>query len=83
MMDKIIEPGDIARAYDFGPTAKRKDSVLTSPVSLFRREDALSRDDARRALGLDLDRPTALARARCPIPTPLLVARMIVGFSLM
>jgi UDP-N-acetylglucosamine:LPS N-acetylglucosamine transferase len=62
MMDKIIEPGDIARAYDFGPTAKRKDSVLTAPVSLFRREDGLSRDDARRVLGLDLDRPTALVQ---------------------
>lgn len=62
MMDRIIEPGDIARAYDFGPTAKRKDSVLTSPVSLFRKEDALSRDDARRALGLDLDRPVALVQ---------------------
>lgn len=62
MMDKVIEPGDIARAYDFGPTAKRKDSVLTSPVSLFRKEDAMSRDDARRALGLDLDRPTVLVQ---------------------
>jgi UDP-N-acetylglucosamine:LPS N-acetylglucosamine transferase len=62
MMDKIIEPGDIARAYDFGPTAKRKDSVLTSPVSLFRKQDAMSRDDARRALGLDLNRPTALVQ---------------------
>ena len=27
-------------------------------------------------------RAIALARARCPIPTPLLVARMIVGFSI-
>jgi len=62
MMDKVIEPGDIARAYDFGPTAKRKDSVLTSPVSLFRKEDAMSRDDARRALGLDLNRPTVLVQ---------------------
>ena len=62
MMDKIIEPGDIARAYDFGPTSKRKDSVLTSPVSLFRKEDAMSRDDARRALGLDLNRPTVLVQ---------------------
>lgn len=62
MMDRIIEPGDIAREYDFGPTAKRKDSVLTSPVSLFRKDDALSRDDARRALGLDLDRPAALVQ---------------------
>jgi len=62
MMDVIIEPGDIARAYDFGPTSKRKDAVLTSPVSLFRKEDALSRDDARRALGLDLNRPVALVQ---------------------
>jgi UDP-N-acetylglucosamine:LPS N-acetylglucosamine transferase len=62
MMDKVIEPGDIARAYDFGPTATRKDSVLTAPVSLFRREDAMTRDNARRALGLDLNRPTALVQ---------------------
>lgn len=62
MMDLIIEPGDIARAYDFGPTSKRSDAVLTSPVSLFRKEDAMSRDDARRALGLDLNRPTVLVQ---------------------
>ncbi len=24
MMDQVIEPGDIARSYDFGPTSKRK-----------------------------------------------------------
>lgn len=62
MMDKVIEPGDIARAYDFGPTSQRKDSVLTSPVSLFRKEDAMSRDEARRALGLDLNRPAVLVQ---------------------
>lgn len=62
MMDMIVEPGDIARAYDFGPTSKRKDAVLTSPVSLFQRKDALSREDARKALGLDLKRPTALVQ---------------------
>jgi len=62
MMDAIVEPGDIARAYDFGPTSKRKDSVLTSPVSLFRKEDALSRKEARKALGLDLNRPVALVQ---------------------
>ena len=62
MMDKVIEPGDIARAYDFGPTATRKDSVLTSPVSLFRKEDAMSREAAREALGLDLNRPAALVQ---------------------
>jgi spore coat polysaccharide biosynthesis predicted glycosyltransferase SpsG len=62
MMDVIIEPGDIARAYDFGPTSKRKDSVLTSPVSLFKRDEALSREEARRVLGLDPDRPVALVQ---------------------
>lgn len=62
MMDVVIEPGDIARAYDHGPTSQRTDAVLTSPVSLFRRQDALSRDDARRALGLDLNRPAALVQ---------------------
>jgi UDP-N-acetylglucosamine:LPS N-acetylglucosamine transferase len=62
MMDAIVEPGDIARAYDFGPTSKRNDSVLTSPVSLFRKEDALSREDARKALGLDPNRPVALVQ---------------------
>jgi len=62
MMDTIVEPGDIARAYDFGPTSKRKDSTLTSPVSLFRKSDSLSRDDARKALGLDLHRPVALVQ---------------------
>jgi len=62
MMDAIVEPGDIARAYDFGPTSKRNDSVLTSPVSLFRKEDALSREEARKALGLDLIRPVALVQ---------------------
>ena len=62
MMDAIVEPGDIARAYDFGPTSKRNDSVLTSPVSLFRKEDALSREDARKALGLDQNRPVALVQ---------------------
>jgi len=62
MMDAIVEPGDIARAYYFGPTSKRNDSVLTSPVSLFRKEDALSREEARKALGLVLNRPVALVQ---------------------
>jgi UDP-N-acetylglucosamine:LPS N-acetylglucosamine transferase len=62
MMDQIAEPGDMARAYDFGPTANRKDATLVSPVSLFREEEALSREDARKLLGLDLDRPAVLVQ---------------------
>lgn len=62
MMDHIVEPGDIARAYDFGPTAVRKDATLTSPVSLFQREAAFTRDQARSILGLDIDRPAVLVQ---------------------
>ena len=62
MMDHIVEPGDMARAYDFGPTAQRNDATLTSPVSLFRESEALSREEARKVLGLDLDRPAVLVQ---------------------
>lgn len=62
MMDQVVEPGDMARAYDFGPTAKRSDAILTSPVSLFRESEALSREEARKVLGLDLDRPAVLVQ---------------------
>lgn len=62
MMDFIVEPGDIARSYDHGPTAKRKDAQLTSPVSLFQKESALSRAESRKILGLDPDRPAVLVQ---------------------
>ena len=62
MMDNIVEPGDFARAYDFGPTAERKDARLTSSVSLFQKDTALSRDEARKVLGLDLNRPAVLVQ---------------------
>ena len=61
-MDHIVEPGDIARAYDFGPTAQRKDATLTSPVSLFDKSTAFSRDEARKIMGLDLNRPAVLVQ---------------------
>ena len=62
MMDAVIEPGDFARAYDHGPTKERKDAVVTSAVSLYQKSTALSRDEARVALGLDLDRPAVLVQ---------------------
>jgi UDP:flavonoid glycosyltransferase YjiC (YdhE family) len=62
MMDAIIEPGDFARAYDHGPTKNRKDAVVTSAVSLYQESTALSRDEARIALGIDLDRPAVLVQ---------------------
>ena len=62
MMDYIVEPGDFARAYDFGPTAERKDARVTSSVSLFQKDTALSRDEARAVLGLDANRPAVLVQ---------------------
>jgi UDP-N-acetylglucosamine:LPS N-acetylglucosamine transferase len=62
LVDLIIEPGDIARAYDQGPTSHRKDATLTSPVSLYSTARALSRADARKVLGLDADRPAVLVQ---------------------
>jgi hypothetical protein len=62
MMDVIIEPGDFARVYDHGPTKNRKDAVVTSAVSLYQESTALDRDEARIALGIDLNRPAVLVQ---------------------
>jgi UDP:flavonoid glycosyltransferase YjiC (YdhE family) len=62
LVDQVIEPGDFAGAYDVGPTSNRRDAIHTAPVSLFRKEDALSRDAARKVLGLDLTRPAVLVQ---------------------
>lgn len=55
LVDLVIEPGDVAREYDFGPTRNRKEARLTSPVSLYKPENAMKRDDARAFLGLPRD----------------------------
>ena len=62
LVDVIIEPGDIARSYDRGPTATRHDALVTSPVSLYSKDHALSREEARKALGLDSQRPAVLVQ---------------------
>jgi len=62
LVDQVIEPGDFARAYDLGPTSGRTEAIVTAPVSLFQKESALSRDAARKALGLDLTRPAVLVQ---------------------
>lgn len=62
LVDCVIEPGDIARSADNGPTSRRKDAQLTSPVSLFSVTRAKSRNDARKILGLDIDKPAVLVQ---------------------
>ena len=62
LVDHVIEPGDLARSADHGPTSRRTDAKLTSPVTLFDSERAKSRKDARAILGLDLDKPAVLVQ---------------------
>jgi UDP-N-acetylglucosamine:LPS N-acetylglucosamine transferase len=53
IFDYIIEPGDIAESYDNGPTAKRKDALRFSPVTLYNKKYALSKNAARKILKID------------------------------
>lgn len=62
LVDQIIEPGDVAHSYDHGPTSQRSDAVISSAVSLYSPERAMSRVDARTALGLDGNRPAVLVQ---------------------
>jgi hypothetical protein len=56
----VLEPGDLAEAGDVGRTAELDDARRLGPVTLVGHVPALPRDEARRELGLDLDRPTVL-----------------------
>lgn len=62
LMDYVIEPGDVAREYDKGPTKERDEAVLTSPVSLYDREKTLSKKAARKKLGLSQEKTTVLVQ---------------------
>ncbi len=62
IMDYVIEPGDYARAYDKGPTSKRKESKLVSPVSLYKESSTLNKKAAKEKLGLDVNRPAVLVQ---------------------
>jgi len=58
--DLIIEPGDLARAADRGPTARRSDAILVPPVSLYDQVEILDRSSAAEKLGIPAGRPSAL-----------------------
>jgi hypothetical protein len=60
MFDLVVEPGDLARDADRGPTADLEDAVLVEPVSLLEVVEPLSRKDARVELGLPSDGPVGL-----------------------
>lgn len=60
LFDLVVEPGDFAAAGDAGLTATRQDAQRIAPISI---ADAITlhrQGEARRALGLDPDRPALL-----------------------
>lgn len=51
--DHVLEPGDVAAAYDAGATTTDDGPVTrVAPITLLSREELLPRDEARAALGL-------------------------------
>ncbi|MCE0505455.1 hypothetical protein LR948_08835 [Roseivivax sp. GX 12232] len=62
-MDLIIEPGEVAGAWDDGPTATRRhETRQVAPVTLLDQTDFLPRQAARQALGLPGDKALALVQ---------------------
>jgi hypothetical protein len=55
MFDQVVEPGDVAATLDRGATTEVFGVQRVAPVTLPDPDELLSRDEARRALGLDLD----------------------------
>jgi hypothetical protein len=59
--DMIIEPADIAEAYDNGSTAYHRDlAVKVDPIRLLDAEELWSKSEACARLGLDPERPACL-----------------------
>lgn len=58
--DLVVQPGDFAGAADRGPLAERDDALRIAPVSLTDVLPPTSRQEARAALGLPMDRPVLL-----------------------
>ncbi len=59
--DAVIEPGELADAYDKGATlANQGKTVHVPPVRLLDTDEMLSREAARAALALEENRPAAL-----------------------
>ena len=59
--DAVLEPGDLADDYDHGLTRQYRDRTRrVKPIRLLDPNEMLSRDEARRELGLSAERPAVL-----------------------
>ena len=61
-MELSLTPGDYGQGYDKGPTSNRNDSTLVKPISIYNSLNSLSRQEARKTLGIELDRPAVLVQ---------------------
>jgi UDP:flavonoid glycosyltransferase YjiC (YdhE family) len=55
VFDVVLEPGELARAEDRGPTAETGDAIVLPPLVFSDRDELKPREAARRALGLPVD----------------------------
>lgn len=62
LMDYVIEPGDVAREADSGPTKSRAEALLMKPVSLYDQSKAFSRHKACEVMGVDPEKPVVLVQ---------------------
>lgn len=53
--DLVIEPGDVASAYDHGPTGRAIDAAHVEPIIVLDPSEVYDRESARRALGISHD----------------------------
>ncbi len=60
LFDLVVEPGDFAAEGDRGATVGRDDAHRVAPISIADAIELQDRATARRALGLDPDRPALL-----------------------
>ncbi|WP_162989261.1 hypothetical protein [Glutamicibacter nicotianae] len=51
----VIAPGDVAEAYDKGPTQRAIDAYKVDPIIVMDESEVLDRNEARKALALDKD----------------------------
>lgn len=51
--DLVVEPGEYATEYDEGPTKTHATAEKVGPITLLNPDELLSREEARKALGMD------------------------------
>ena len=63
LFDAVLEPGELGRGVERGPTATRRANVTAvDPIVLLDRDGLAPREEAARALGLDPGRRTVLVQ---------------------